>query len=59
MQRYSTLNFVWQALRDNRHWQPARRDTKPKRAYDVAVIGDDGTVFRTRTLERAVVPRSS
>jgi len=42
MQRYSALNLAWQALRGNRHWQPAWRDAKPRRRYDVIVIGGGG-----------------
>ena len=42
MQRYSALNLAWQALRGNRHWQPAWRDAKPKRGYEVIVIGGGG-----------------
>jgi sarcosine oxidase subunit beta len=42
MQRYSALNLAWQALRGNRYWQPAWRDAKPKRGYDVAIVGGGG-----------------
>ena len=42
MQRYSALNLLWQALRSNCHWQPAWRDAKPKRGYEVIVIGGGG-----------------
>ncbi len=42
MQRYSALNLAWQALRGNRHWQPAWRDAEPKRGYDVVIIGGGG-----------------
>ena len=42
MQRYSALNLLWQALRGNCHWQPAWRDAKPKRRYEVIVIGGGG-----------------
>jgi sarcosine oxidase subunit beta len=42
MQRYSALALAWQALRGNRHWQPAWRDAKPKTGYEVVVIGGGG-----------------
>jgi sarcosine oxidase subunit beta len=42
MQRYSGLNLAWQALRRNKHWQSAWRDTTPKRGYEVVVIGGGG-----------------
>jgi sarcosine oxidase, subunit beta len=42
MQRYSFLNLLWQALRGNRGWRPAWRDAKPKRGYEVIVIGGGG-----------------
>jgi sarcosine oxidase, subunit beta len=42
MERYSALNLAWQALRGNRHWKPAWRDAKPKRFYDVVIIGGGG-----------------
>src|SRR5580700_3942221 len=42
MQRYSFVNLIWQALRGNRHWQPAWRDARPKRGYEVVVIGGGG-----------------
>ena len=40
--RYSTLNFVAQALRDHRHWQPAWRDASPKPDYDIVIVGGGG-----------------
>jgi len=42
MQRYSALNVAWHALRGNRLWRPAWRDAKPKRGYEVVVIGGGG-----------------
>ena len=42
MQRYSALALAWQALRGNRHWQPAWRDAKPKTGYEAVVIGGGG-----------------
>ena len=42
MQRYSALNLLWHALRGNRHWRAAWRDAKPKRGYEVVVIGGGG-----------------
>ncbi|MBL8265308.1 sarcosine oxidase subunit beta family protein [Steroidobacter sp.] len=42
MQRYSLLNLVRNAVRGNRDWQPAWRDAKPKRSYDVVVVGGGG-----------------
>jgi len=42
MQRYSVLQLAWQALRGNRHWQPAWRDAELKRSYEVVVIGGGG-----------------
>jgi sarcosine oxidase subunit beta len=42
MQRYSFLNLVWHALRGNRTWRPAWRDAKPKRGYEVIIIGGGG-----------------
>jgi sarcosine oxidase, subunit beta len=42
VRRYSILQLAWQALRGNRGWQPAWRDAKPKRGYEVVVIGGGG-----------------
>jgi len=42
MQRYSALNLALQALRGNKHWQPAWQDSDPKRTYDVIIIGGGG-----------------
>jgi sarcosine oxidase subunit beta len=42
MQRYSFPHLLWQALRGNRHWQPAWRDAKPRGGYEVVVIGGGG-----------------
>jgi sarcosine oxidase, subunit beta len=42
MQRYSFPHLLWQALRGNRHWKPAWRDAKPRRGYEVVVIGGGG-----------------
>src|SRR5882762_2204004 len=40
--RYSAFNLVAQALRGNRHWQPAWRDAVPKPSYDIVVVGGGG-----------------
>jgi heterotetrameric sarcosine oxidase beta subunit len=40
--RYSTLNFVAQALRGHRHWQPAWRDASPNSDYDILIVGGGG-----------------
>ena len=40
--RYSTLNFVAQALRGHRHWRPAWRDASPKPDYDILIVGGGG-----------------
>ena len=42
MQRYSALELAWNALRGNRHWEPAWRSAEPKRGYDVVIIGGGG-----------------
>ncbi len=42
MQRYSFLNLARQALQQNRGWQPAWRDARPKSGYEVVVIGGGG-----------------
>jgi sarcosine oxidase, subunit beta len=42
MQRYSAFNLAWRALRGNKDWQPAWLDAKPKRGYQVIVIGGGG-----------------
>lgn len=42
MNRYSALHLAWQALRGNRHWQPAWREVQPKSGYAVVVIGGGG-----------------
>jgi sarcosine oxidase subunit beta len=40
--QYSLFGLFAEALRGNRHWQPAWRDAAPKPAYDVLVIGGGG-----------------
>ena len=40
--RYSAFNLVAQALRGQRHWQPAWRDAAPKPAYDIVIVGGGG-----------------
>lgn len=40
--RYSAFNLVRQALRSHRGWTPAWRDSAPKAAYDVIVVGGGG-----------------
>src|SRR5882762_9986769 len=40
--RYSAFNLVAQALRGNRHWQPAWRDAAPKPRYDIVIVGGGG-----------------
>jgi heterotetrameric sarcosine oxidase beta subunit len=40
--RYSAFNLITQALRGNRHWQPAWRDAAPKSSYDVVIVGGGG-----------------
>jgi heterotetrameric sarcosine oxidase beta subunit len=40
--RYSAFNIVAQALRGNRHWQPAWRDAVPKPIYDIVIVGGGG-----------------
>jgi sarcosine oxidase, subunit beta len=42
VQRYSFLRLAREALRGNRGWEPAWRDAKPKRGYDVIIIGGGG-----------------
>jgi sarcosine oxidase, subunit beta len=42
VQRYSALRLGWHALRGNRSWQAAWRDARPRRAYDVVVVGGGG-----------------
>lgn len=40
--RYSAIRLVREALRDHAGWQPAWRDSAPKRRYDVVVVGGGG-----------------
>jgi sarcosine oxidase subunit beta len=42
MRRYSIFSLLAQAFAGHRGWQPAWRDTAPKPAYDVVVIGGGG-----------------
>ncbi|MEQ8653017.1 MAG: sarcosine oxidase subunit beta family protein [Kiloniellales bacterium] len=40
--RYSALRLVREGLRDHKGWEPAWRQAKPKRSYDVVIIGAGG-----------------
>lgn len=42
MKRYSAVNLAWNALRGNRHWNPAWRSAEPKSGYDVVIVGGGG-----------------
>jgi len=42
MQRYSSLNLAWKALRSNTGWSSAWRTPNLRRSYDVVVIGGGG-----------------
>src|SRR5690349_6721008 len=42
MQRYSFWQVLRQAVGGNAGWQPAWRDPRPRRAYEVIVIGGGG-----------------
>ena len=39
---YSILRLLTEAVRGNRHWQPAWRDASPRAEYDVIVVGGGG-----------------
>ena len=42
MQRYSILTLVGQALRSNKGWRPAWRDSQLSSHYDVVIVGGGG-----------------
>jgi sarcosine oxidase subunit beta len=40
--KYSALNLLRNALRNNRHWDQAWRSPEPQRKYDVIIVGGGG-----------------
>ena len=42
MKRYSAFSIIRNGLAGHKHWERAWRDPKPKKAYDVIIIGGGG-----------------